>query len=45
MVEEKELRAKEEAEAATVVQRKDRASTPPWEKGRPIESGAHFASV
>ncbi|CAL1174025.1 unnamed protein product [Cladocopium goreaui] len=31
---EKELRAKEEAEAATVVQRKDRAATPPWEKGK-----------
>ncbi|CAE7474630.1 unnamed protein product [Symbiodinium sp. CCMP2456] len=42
---EKELRAKEEAEAATVVQRKDRAATPPWEKGKTsIESTAFKAT-
>merc|ERR1719482_1085911 len=31
---EKENRMKEEAEATTVVTRKDRAVTPPWERGR-----------
>jgi len=31
---EKEQRAKEESEAGTVVKRKDRAVTPPWERGK-----------
>jgi len=31
----KENRLKEEAEAGTVVKRKDRAVTPPWERGKP----------
>jgi hypothetical protein len=31
---EKEARAKEEAEATTLVTKKDRAVTPPWERGR-----------
>mmetsp|Transcript_62659 Transcript_62659/g.136068 ORF Transcript_62659/g.136068 Transcript_62659/m.136068 type:complete len:822 (+) Transcript_62659:61-2526(+) len=37
-VQEKEARARVEAEAGTVVVRKDRAVTPPWERNKNLES-------
>merc|ERR1719410_1944743 len=40
-VQEREQRAKEQAEAETVVRRKDRALTPPWERSSPLETASN----
>merc|ERR1719401_1758575 len=43
-MQERDQRLKDEAEAHTVVKRRDRAVTPPWEKGRTVESSSMKAT-
>jgi len=43
-LQERDQRMKDEAEATTVVKRKDRAVTPPWEKGRDVSTASMKAS-